>query len=592
MTKIINFSIIAHIDHGKSTISDRIIQICNNLDYIEECVLDSMDLEKEKGITIKSQTVRLFYKGYMLNLVDTPGHVDFGNEVSRFLRACESSLLIVDASQGIEAQTFANVYKAIEAHHEILPVLNKIDLPAAEPERVKSEIENLIGLDTDNASLVSGKTGFGINEMLDSMIANLPTAKIDLDAPLKALLIDSYYDKYLGVVLLIRIMDGVVKLNDKIHFINSNVTYNVERLGYFTPAKIFCDTLKAGEIGFMTASIKNLGICQVGDTITLFNRKCAEVIPGFEPINQVVFCTIFPEDSGEFDKLKVSIQKLHLNDVSFCYEMITTTALGVGFKCGFLGLLHMEIIQERLRRDYDMDIIMSAPSVVYKITLNDHSVIELSNAADLPEPHLIKIFEEPWTKVNILVREKYLGPVMTLCSERRGVLVHQSFEGERFLLEYELPLNEIIFDFHDTIKSISSGYASFDWKMHEYRPGNLVKVTILINAEPVDALTFIIDKGSAEAKGREICKKLLDLIPRQMFTVPIQAAIGGRIIARETIKAFRKDVTAKCYGGDVTRKKKLLEKQKAGKKRMREIGKVTIPSNTFIEVLKIKKTET
>lgn len=591
MKKVINFSIIAHIDHGKSTLSDRIIEKCTQIENLEDCILDSMDLEKEKGITIKSQTIRLEYKDFILNLIDTPGHVDFGNEVSRYLGAAEGSLLVIDASQGIEAQTFANVYKAINANHELLLVLNKVDLIAAEPESVKQEVEALIGIETSNAVEVSGKTGFGIDLLLDTLIETLPKAQINLKSPLKALLIDSYYDKYLGVVLLIRVFDGEIRTNDKITLINSKVEYNVERLGYFTPKKFFTQKLSSGDVGFLTASIKNLSACKVGDTITLSNNQCEGVIAKIEEPIQVVFCSLFPQDSGEFDKLKTSIQKLHLNDNSFSYEMETSNALGVGFRCGFLGLLHMEIIQERLKRDFDMSIVMSAPNVIYKIHLKD-KIIDLSNASDMPDPSSIRKIEEPWVKANIFVREKYLGAVMSLCSERRGVLIHQQFETDRFFLEYELPLNEIIFDFHDTLKSISSGYASFDWVMSDYKEGNVVKVSILINEEPIDALTLMIHRSNAEKKGRDICKKLTELIPRHMFPVPIQAAIGGRIIARETIKPFRKDVTVKCYGGDITRKQKLLEKQKAGKKRMQLVGRVSIPNNTFIEVLKVNNKKT
>ena len=588
MTKIINFSIIAHIDHGKSTLSDRIIAKCRNLDNIKSCILDSMDIEQEKGITIKSQTARLEYKDYILNLIDTPGHVDFGNEVSRYLKASNCSLLIIDATQGIEAQTFANVYKAIEENHEILLVINKIDLPAAQVSIVKQEIESILGLDTSNAALVSAKTGEGIDALMESIITHLPLAPINIKNPLKALLIDSYYDQYLGVVLLVRIFDGEINIGDKMTFINSNVEYTVDRLGYFLPEKNFVKKLSSGDVGFITASIKNLSICKPGDTITLTNNPCKDIIPAFEKLVQFVFCSIFPQESGEFDKLRSAIQKLHLSDPSFSYEMETSNALGVGFRCGFLGLLHMEIVQERLKRDFDMSIIISAPNVTYHIFQNhNNQMLVLSNAADMPDASKIKSIDEPWIKATVIVREKYLGAVMSLCAERRGTLMNQQFESDRFFLDYEMPLNEIIFDFHDTLKSISSGYASFDWKMHEYRPGNIVKVTIMINNEEVDALTFMVFKGNAERKGREICKRLTELIPRHMFSIPIQAAIGGRIIARETIKPFRKDVTAKCYGGDITRKKKLLEKQKAGKKRMQSIGKVTVPNNTFIEVLKV-----
>jgi GTP-binding protein LepA len=589
-----NFAIIAHIDHGKSTLADRLIQACGGLEQREmrEQVLDSMDIERERGITIKAQTVRLTYKAedgetYELNLMDTPGHVDFAYEVSRSLAACEGSLLVVDASQGVEAQTLANVYQAIEANHEIVPVLNKIDLPAAEPERVKQQIEDVIGLDASNAVEISAKTGLNIKAVLEALVHRLPPPKGDREAPLKALLVDSWYDQYLGVVILVRIKDGVLRAGLKARFMATGVVHNVERTGIFTPKGIPVDELGPGEIGFITAGIKTVADCRIGDTITEERRPAAAPLPGFKPVQSVVFCGLFPTDAADYEKLRDSLSKLRLNDASFEYEPETSVALGFGFRCGFLGLLHLEIIEERLEREFDLTLIMTAPSVVYKIHLTNGETKLLHNPADMPDPGRIDHIEEPWIKATILVPDDYLGPVLTLCQERRGVQKDLTYAGNRAMMVYRLPLNEVVFDFYDRLKSISRGYASFDYQIDGYEEGDVVLLNILVNSEPVDALALIVHRGTAEKRGRALCERLKDLIPRQLFQIAIQAAIGGRIIARETVKAFRKDVLAKCYGGDITRKRKLLEKQKEGRKRMRQFGKVEIPQSAFLAALKM-----
>jgi len=595
--RIRNFAIVAHIDHGKSTLADRLIQLTGGLDAREmagkEQVLDSMDIERERGITIKAQTVRLNYRAkdgrdYVLNLIDTPGHVDFGYEVSRSLRACEGSLLVVDASQGVEAQTLANVYQAIDADHEIVVVLNKIDLPAAEPDRVKEQVEEVIGLDASNAVLISAKTGIGIEDVLEAIVARLPPPREgDADAPLKAMLVDSWYDPYLGVVVLVRIIDGVLRKGQQIRMMGTGARYEVERTGVFTPKMVPVESLGPGELGYITASIKEVADTRVGDTITDDRRPTAEPLPGFKPAQPVVFCGLFPVDAADFEALRAAIAKLRLNDASFSFEMETSAALGFGFRCGFLGLLHLEIIQERLAREFDLDLIATAPSVVYRLRLTDGSMIELHNPADMPDPVKIAAIEEPWIRATILTPDDYLGGILKLCQERRGVQVDLSYVGKRALLVYDLPLNEVVFDFYDRLKSISRGYASFDYQLTDYREGDLVKMSILVNEEPVDALSMLVHRQAAEKRGRAMCEKLKELIPQHMFKIPIQAAIGGRVIARETISALRKDVTAKCYGGDVTRKRKLLEKQKEGKKRMRQFGKVEIPQAAFIEALKM-----
>jgi GTP-binding protein LepA len=588
-----NFAIIAHIDHGKSTLADRLIEYCGALEQREmkAQTLDSMDIERERGITIKSQTVKLSYKAqdgaiYNLNLIDTPGHVDFSYEVSRSLAACDGSLLVVDASQGVEAQTLANVYQAIDHNHEIILVLNKIDLPAADPERVKQEVTDIIGIDTDNAVAVSAKTGQGIEELLESVIKFIPAPAIEVDKPLKALLIDGWYDSYLGVILLIRIFEGTLEPNRKIKMVSNNAKYEVDQVGVFTPKKIKTKKLAAGEVGFINASIKELADCNIGDTITYDNQEVTP-LPGFKAIKSVVFCGIFPIDQGEYDKLKDSLHKLKLNDASLEFEVETSSALGLGFRCGFLGLLHLEIIQERLDREFDLDLITTAPSVIYKITLNDQKLIEVHNPADMPDPTQIQQIEEPWIKATIFVEEQYLGGVLQLCIDKRGSQIDLNYSSNRVMVIYLLPLNEIVFDFYDRLKSISSGYASFDWEFDSYKQDKLVKLSILVNSEPVDALSLITHHSQAEKKGRALCKKLKELIPRQLFKIAIQAAIGGNIIARETVAALRKDVTAKCYGGDVSRKRKLLDKQKKGKKRMRSFGKVDIPQSAFIAALKL-----
>ncbi len=589
-----NFSIIAHIDHGKSTLADRLIQICGGLTdrEMQEQVLDNMELERERGITIKAQTVRLTYTAkdgetYVLNLIDTPGHVDFAYEVSRSLSAVEGSLLVVDASQGVEAQTLANVYQAIEHDHEIIPVLNKIDLPAADPQRVKTQIEDVIGLDASDAIEVSAKTGQGVEEVLEAIVHRLPPPRGDANAPLKALLVDSWYDPYLGVVVLVRVFDGTLRKGQKIKLMSSGAEYTVDRVGVFTPKKETVDALGPGEIGFLTASIKEVADTRVGDTITDAKNPTAEPLPGFRPAQPVVFAGFFPVDSAEFEDLREAMAKLRLNDASFEYEMETSAALGFGFRCGFLGLLHLEIIRERIEREFGIEIITTAPSVVYHVYLTDGSMIELHNPADMPEPVKIERIEEPWIRATILVPDEYLGDVLKLCQDRRGIQQDLTYVGNRAMVVYELPLNEVVFDFYDRLKSVTRGYASFDYEQIGYRPGDLVKMQILVNGEPVDALSVIVHRDRAQQRGRAMCEKLKELIPRHLFKIPIQAAIGGKIIARETIGALRKDVTAKCYGGDVSRKRKLLEKQKEGKKKLRQFGKVNIPQDAFIKALKM-----
>jgi GTP-binding protein LepA len=590
-----NFSIVAHIDHGKSTLSDRLIQTTGGLTAREmtEQVLDTMDIEKERGITIKAQTVRLDYrardgKDYVLNLMDTPGHVDFAYEVSRSLAACEGALLIVDASQGVEAQTLANVYQALDNDLEIVPVLNKIDLPAAEPERVRQQIEDVIGLDASEAILASGKTGEGIDELLEAIVTRLPPPKSgDAKAPLKAMLVDAWYDAYLGVVVLFRVIDGVVKKGMRIKLMQTGADYNVDTLGVLRPKRQDVAELGPGEIGVLTASIKEVADARVGDTITEYRRETAQALPGFKPAQPVVFCGLFPVDAANFEDLRAAMAKLRLNDASFSFEMETSAALGFGFRCGFLGLLHLEIIQERLTREFNLDLIATAPSVVYRVHMNDGDVKELHNPADLPDVVYIKEIEEPWIKATILTPDEYLGSIIKLCQDRRGVQKDLAYVGARAMLVYELPLNEVVFDFYDRLKSVSKGYASFDYQLIDHRVGDLVKMSILVNEEPVDALSMLVHRARAESRGRAMCEKLKELIPQHLFKIPIQAAIGGRIIARETISALRKDVTAKCYGGDITRKRKLLDKQKEGKKKMRQFGKVEIPQEAFIAALKM-----
>jgi GTP-binding protein LepA len=589
-----NFSIVAHIDHGKSTLADRLIQQTGALaerDMVEQ-VLDSMDIERERGITIKAQTVRLEYKAkdgktYILNLMDTPGHVDFAYEVSRSLAACEGSLLVVDASQGVEAQTLANVYHALDAGHEIVPVLNKIDLPAAEPDRIKAQIEEVIGLDASEAVPISAKTGLNIDQVLEAIVEKLPAPQGDEKAPLKALLVDSWYDSYLGVVVLVRIFDGELRKGQKIEMMGTGAHYEVDRIGVFRPKMQDVQRLGPGEVGFITAQIKQVADTRVGDTITDDRKPCSEALPGFQPAQPVVFCGLFPVDAADFEDLRAAMGKLRLNDASFSFEMESSAALGFGFRCGFLGLLHLEIIQERLEREFNLDLIATAPSVIYKIVLNSGETLELHNPADMPDVVKIAEIQEPWIKATILTPDEYLGAVLKLCQDRRGVQVDLNYVGKRAMVVYELPLNEVVFDFYDRLKSISKGYASFDYTIIDYRAGDLVKMSILVNAEPVDALSMLVHRTRAESRGRSMCEKLRELIPQHMFQIPIQAAIGAKIIARETIRALRKDVTAKCYGGDVTRKRKLLEKQKEGKKRMRQFGKVEIPQEAFIAALKM-----
>ena len=599
LSRIRNFSIIAHIDHGKSTLADRLIQRTGGLTEREMSaqVLDNMDIEKERGITIKAQTVRLDYKAadgetYVLNLMDTPGHVDFAYEVSRSLAACEGALLVVDAAQGVEAQTLANVYQSIEHDHEIVPVINKIDLPAAEPDKVKAEIEDIIGLPADDAVLASAKSGIGIDEILEAIVKRIPAPKGDAAAPLKAMLVDSWYDPYLGVVILVRVIDGTLKKGQEIAFMNAGTRHLVDRVGCFRPKIEQLADLGPGEVGFITAQIKEVSQTAVGDTITDAKKPAAEALPGFKEVQPVVFCGLFPIDANDFEKLRESLYKLRLNDASFSFEMETSAALGFGFRCGFLGLLHLEIIQERLTREYDLDLITTAPSVVYRIELShskeeEAKTIELHNPADMPDPNRIVTIEEPWIEAVIYVPDEHLGSILKLCQDRRGIQKNLTYVSGRAQVTYELPLNEVVFDFYDRLKSISRGYASFDYHQIGHREGDLVKMSILVNNEPVDALSMIVHRSVAETRGRGMCERLKDLIPRHMFKVPIQAAIGGKVIARETIAALRKDVTAKCYGGDATRKRKLLEKQKEGKKRMREYGSVQIPQEAFIAALRM-----
>jgi GTP-binding protein LepA len=594
LAHIRNFSIVAHIDHGKSTLADRLIQFTGGLTTREmkDQVLDNMEIERERGITIKAQTVRLDYKAkngetYTLNLMDTPGHVDFAYEVSRCLAACEGALLVVDASQGVEAQTLANVYQAIDMNLEIVPVLNKVDLPAAEPDRVKQQIEDVIGIDASDAIPISAKTGLNIEAVLEGVVNRLPAPKGNGAAPLKALLIDSWYDAYLGVVVLVRIIDGELNKGQKIRMMASGAAYQVERVGYFTPKQVLTDSLGPGEVGFITAQIKEVAETHIGDTITDDRKPADEALPGFKPAQQVVFCGLFPVDAAQFEDLRSALSKLHLNDASFTYEMETSAALGFGFRCGFLGLLHLEIIEERLEREFNLDLIATAPSVIYRIHMTDGEVLELHNPADMPEVTKIEKIEEPWIRATVMVPDDYLGAVLKLCQDRRGEQIELTYAGNRAMVIYRLPLNEVVFDFYDRLKSVSRGYASFDYHLEGYHEGDLVKMSILVNEEPVDALSMIVNRQRAESRGRGMCEKLKDLIPRHLFKIPIQAAIGGKVIARETISALRKDVTAKCYGGDITRKRKLLDKQKEGKKKMRQFGKVDIPQEAFIAALKM-----
>ncbi|MDX2264962.1 MAG: translation elongation factor 4 [Hyphomicrobiales bacterium] len=596
ISRIRNFSIVAHIDHGKSTLADRLIQHCGGMTDREMAgqsqILDNMEIEKERGITIKAQTVRLDYKAkdgqlYQLNLIDTPGHVDFTYEVSRSLAACEGSLLVVDASQGVEAQTLANVYKALDNNHDIVPVLNKIDLPAAEPDRVRQQIEDVIGLDASNAVLISAKTGLGIEDVLEAIVHRLPAPKGQADAPLKAMLVDSWYDSYLGVVVLVRVVDGVLSKGMRIKLMSTGAVHTVERVGIFRPKSEIRDTLSPGEIGFFTAAIKEVADTRVGDTVTDDKRPTNQALPGFKPSQPVVFCGLFPVDSAQFEDLREAMGKLRLNDASFEYEMETSAALGFGFRCGFLGLLHLEIVRERLEREFNIDLITTAPSVIYHMHMTDGAMQELHNPADMPDVQKIERIEEPWIKATIFVPDEYLGAILKLCEDRRGRQKELTYAGSRAMVVYELPLNEVVFDFYDRLKSISRGYASFDYQMLDYEEGDLVKMSLLVNAEPVDALSMVVHRSRAMQRGRVMCEKLKELIPRHMFQIPIQAAIGGKVIARETLSALRKDVTAKCYGGDITRKRKLLEKQKEGKKKMRQFGRVEIPQEAFIAALKM-----
>jgi len=594
LSKIRNFSIVAHIDHGKSTLADRLIQSTGTVQDrdMKEQLLDSMDIERERGITIKANTVRIDYladdgETYVLNLIDTPGHVDFAYEVSRSMRAVEGSLLVVDSTQGVEAQTLANVYQAIDADHEIVPVLNKIDLPASECERVAEQIEDVIGIDASDAIQVSAKTGIGIKETLEAIVKKLHAPTGDRDAPLKAMLVDSWYDAYLGVVVLVRVMDGVLKLKDRVKMMSNGTIHQIDRIGVFRPAMQKIDELGPGEIGFITASIKQVRDTRVGDTITHEKKGADTPLPGFKPSQPVVFCGLFPVDSAEFEDLRDAIEKLALNDASFSFEMETSAALGFGFRCGFLGLLHLEVIRDRIEREYDIDLITTAPSVIYHVYMRDGEMIELHNPADMPDLSKVDHLEEPRIKATILVPDDYLGDVLKLCQDRRGIQMDLTYAGSRALVVYDLPLNEVVFDFYDRLKSVTKGYASFDYQMTGYRQDNLVKMSILVNDEPVDALSTMVHRDRAETRGRAMCEKLKDLIPRHMFKIPIQAAIGGKVIARETLAALRKDVTAKCYGGDATRKRKLLDKQKAGKKKMRQFGKVDIPQEAFINALKM-----
>jgi len=596
LSTIRNFSIIAHIDHGKSTLADRLIQFCGGLTdrEMKEQVLDSMELERERGITIKAQTVCLNYtskdgKEYILNLMDTPGHVDFAYEVSRSLAACESSLLIVDSTQGVEAQTLANAYQAINNDHEILPVLNKADLPSSEPEKIKEQIEDVLGIDASDASLVSAKTGQGVEQLLEKIVANLPPPKGILDEPLKCMLVDSWYDSYLGVIVLVRVINGQLKKNQKIRFMAAGATHTIDRVGIFSPKPTEVETLGPGEIGFINSGIKSVSDCKVGDTITEEKNPTTEPLPGFKPSQPVVFCGMFPVDSDDYEHLRDSMVKLALNDSSFSYEPEVSPALGYGFRCGFLGLLHLEIIRDRFDLEFNLELVTTAPSVVYKINMNDGSVVDLHNPTDMPDPVKIDTIEEPWIKATIIVPDEYLGAVLELCTSKRGIQINLNYAGTRAMVEYKLPLNEVVFDFYDRLKSITKGYASFDYELVGYEVNNLVKVSIMINGDPVDALSLIVHKDRSQSRGRALCERLKDLIPRQQFKVAIQAAIGGKIIARETVASFRKDVTQKLYGGDVTRKNKLLDKQKKGKKRMRQFGKVDIPQNAFLNALKMNE---
>ena len=591
-----NFSIVAHIDHGKSTLADRLIQFCGGLSdrEMKEQVLDSMELERERGITIKAQTVRLKYQGddgnnYILNLMDTPGHVDFSYEVSRSLAACEGSILIVDSTQGVEAQTLANAYQAINNDHEIVPVLNKIDLPSSDPDRIKDQIEEILGIDSQEAALVSAKTGDGIKDLLEKIIKKLPSPSGNESEPLKCMLVDSWYDSYLGVVVLVRVIDGKLSKNQKIRFMAAGVTHTIDRVGIFSPKAEEVDSLGPGEIGFINSGIKSVSDCKVGDTITEEKNPAKDPLPGFKPSQPVVFCGMFPVDSDDYEHLRDSMVKLALNDSSFSYEPEVSPALGYGFRCGFLGLLHLEIIRDRFEIEFNLELVTTAPSVVYKVNMNDGSVIDLHNPTDMPDPVKINNIEEPWIKATILVPDEYLGPVLELCTSKRGIQKNLSYVGTRALVEYKLPLNEVVFDFYDRLKSITKGYASFDYEMTGYEVNDLVKVSILINGEPVDALSLIVHRDRSQSRGRTLCSRLKDLIPRQQFKVAIQAAIGGKIIARETVASFRKDVTQKLYGGDVTRKNKLLDKQKKGKKRMKQFGKVDIPQNAFLNALKMNE---
>ncbi|HUS98430.1 MAG TPA: translation elongation factor 4 [Hyphomicrobiaceae bacterium] len=589
-----NFSIIAHIDHGKSTLADRLIQHCGNVTdrEMKEQLLDSMDIERERGITIKAQTVRLDYKHtngeiYQLNLMDTPGHVDFAYEVSRSLAACEGSLLVVDASQGVEAQTLANVYQALEHNHEVIPILNKVDLPAADVDRVKQQIEDVIGLDASDAVPISAKTGLNIQAVLEAVVERLPPPKGTPKAPLRAMLVDSWYDAYLGVVVLVRVLDGVLKKGQRVRLMQTGTTHLIERVGIFRPKQEMLTELGPGEVGFFTAAIKEVADTRVGDTVTDEKNPAPQALPGFKPAQPVVFCGLFPVDAADFEDLRAAMARLRLNDASFSFEMETSAALGFGFRCGFLGLLHLEIITERLDREFNLELITTAPSVVYNLYMNDGKLVEMHNPADMPDPTYIDRIEEPWIEATIMVPDEYLGSVLKLCQDRRGRQKNLTYAGSRAMLVYELPLNEVVFDFYDRLKSISRGYASFDYQMIGYEPEDLVKMSILVNAEPVDALSMIVHRSRADARGRVMCEKLKELIPQHLFKIPIQAAIGGRIIARETISALRKDVIAKCYGGDISRKRKLLDKQKAGKKKMRQFGKVEIPQEAFIAALRM-----
>ena len=595
LSSIRNFSIIAHIDHGKSTLADRLIQFCGGLSVREmkEQVLDSMELERERGITIKAQTVRLNYsskngKKYILNIMDTPGHVDFAYEVSRSLAACESSLLIVDSTQGVEAQTLANAYQAINNDHDILPVLNKADLPSSEPEKIKEQIEDVLGIDSSDSSLVSAKTGQGVEELLEKIVKNLPAPKGEIDEPLKCMLVDSWYDSYLGVVVLVRVINGKLNKNQKIRFMAAGATHTIDRVGIFSPKPIEVDYLGPGEIGFINSGIKSVSDCKVGDTITEEKNPTKVPLPGFKPSQPVVFCGMFPVDSDDYEHLRDSMVKLALNDSSFSYEPEVSPALGYGFRCGFLGLLHLEIIRDRFEIEFNLQLVTTAPSVVYKINMRDSSVVDLHNPTDMPDPVKIDSIKEPWIKATIIVPDDFLGPVLELCTSKRGIQTNLNYAGTRAMVEYKLPLNEVVFDFYDRLKSITKGYASFDYEIIGYETNDLVKVSIMINGDPVDALSLIVHRERSQQRGRALCERLKDLIPRQQFKVAIQAAIGGKIIARETVASFRKDVTQKLYGGDVTRKNKLLDKQKKGKKRMRQFGKVDIPQNAFLNALKMQ----